>query len=315
MINADFIRNVNLAVTAMTTRIKAITALIITIILFSTFEVVSKIMTADMPPMQINFLRFIIGGLVLMPAALLGLKKGQRTVARNDWKGIVLIGILNVTICLTMFQVSIKYIPASAAAVIFCTNPVFVHIAESLLFKVRLSKQQTIGLITSLFGLAMIFGNEFLWGSGSWLGLGLALFSAATYGLYIVLAKNVTEKVGPLTANSFSFIAGAIACIPLMLACKVPIVTFDLTVLPHLVYLSLAVTALAYYLFLYGLQHLPAGTGSLVFFVKPVLASLLAFWLLHESITLLFGMGAAVIILGLLIYTKTSSKSTSTISR
>jgi len=267
-----------------------------------------------MPPMQINFLRFLIGGLVLMPAALVDLKRGQRRVRRSDWKGIVLTGILNVTICLTAFQVSIKYIPASAAAVIFCTNPVFVHMAESLLLKTRLSKHQIIGLMTSLIGLAMIFGNEFIWGGGSWLGLGLALFSAASYGLYIVLAKNVTGKVGPLTANSFSFIVGALACIPLLLAFRVPVIAFNISVLPHLIYLSLAVTALAYYLFLYGLQHLPAGAGSLVFFVKPVMASMLAFWVLHESITLLFGLGATVIILGLVVYTNTSSKSASAIS-
>lgn len=282
---------------------RAAVALIITIILFSTFEVVTKIMIASMPPMQINFLRFFIGGLLLMPVALVDLKHRKYALSIDDWRGILLIGIINVTICLSAFQISIKYIPASAAAVIFCTNPVFVHLSESLLLKTRLSRQQILGLVISLFGLAMIFGNEFLWGSKSWIGLGLALFAAATYGLYIVLAKGVTEKVGSLTANSFSFILGALACIPVLLAKDVPLLTFTPTLWPYLLYLCLAVTALAYYCFLYGLQHLPAGTGSLIFFVKPVLASLLAFLILHEPITLLFGIGGAIIILGLVVYT------------
>ena len=39
-------------------------------ILFSTMEIALKLISADFHPMQLNFIRFTVGGLVLLPLAL-----------------------------------------------------------------------------------------------------------------------------------------------------------------------------------------------------------------------------------------------------
>ncbi|WP_172674153.1 DMT family transporter [Syntrophomonas palmitatica] len=101
---------------------KAIGALALTTILFSTFEVVSRLIAFDIEPLQVNFLRFIIGGLALLPLAIMDMRKQSIRLDGDDFKNLLWLGLLNVTFCLSIFQISIKYIPASAAAVIFCTN-------------------------------------------------------------------------------------------------------------------------------------------------------------------------------------------------
>lgn len=283
-------------------RIRAVLALSVTIILFSTFEVVSKSIAGFTNPMQVNFLRFFIAGMALLPLAVLELRGKGHTLQRRDWAELSWLGILNVTICLMAFQISIQYIPASAAAVIFCTNPVFVHVTEALVHRTRPSVPQILGLAVSLSGLGCIFADEMMNGSGSWLGFGLALFAAVTYGIYIFMAKGAGARLGVLTANALSFLIGAAASIPFLLYFKVPIFQLNPSAWPELLYLSLAVTCVAYVAFVYGLQHLPAGSGSLIFFVKPLLATLLAFWFLSENISPLFILGAFIIIAGLGLY-------------
>ncbi|MGE5390365.1 MAG: DMT family transporter [Deltaproteobacteria bacterium] len=286
---------------------KAVGALVLTIIFFSTFEVVSKKITYSIEPMQINYLRFLLGGLILLPLALADQRKRSVHLHAGHFKNLFWLGFLNVTLCLSVFQISIKYIPASTAAVIFCTNPIFVHIFEAWRGRHRFSLYQVMGLISAAAGLFAVAFHEVMMGSGSWLGTGLAMFSAVTYGLFIVQARQATQDLGSLTVNSFSFILGALACIPALLYFGIPLLTFDYRVWPWLAYLTIILTSLAYYLFLYGLEHLPPGAGSLIFFVKPVLATALAAYLLHESISTLFLTGTLVIIIGLWLYTRQSA--------
>ncbi|NLW92685.1 MAG: EamA family transporter [Syntrophomonadaceae bacterium] len=287
-----------------TARWKAVGALALTIIFFSTFEVVSKKITYRIEPMQINYLRFLLGGFLLLPLALADQRKRSVQLHAGDFKSLFWLGFLNVTLCLSLFQISIKYIPASTAAVIFCTNPIFVHIFEAWRGQHYFSRYQVLGLTCASVGLFIVAFHEVMMGSGSWLGTGLAMFSAVSYGLFIVQARQATQEMGSLTVNSISFILGALACIPALLYFDIPLLTFDYGVWPWLVYLTVIVTSLAYYLFLYGLEHLPPGAGSLIFFIKPVLATALAAYLLDESISNLFVLGTLVIIFGLWLYTR-----------
>jgi len=287
-----------------TVKWKAVGALVLTIIFFSTFEVVSKKITYSIQPMQINYLRFLIGGLILLPLAVADQRQRSVRLEKRHLKSLFWLGFLNVTLCLSVFQISIKFIPASTAAVIFCTNPVFVHIFEAWRGHYRFNPYQILGLICAAAGLLLVALHEVMMGSGSWLGTGLAMFSAVTYGLFIVQARQATQELGSLTVNSISFILGALACIPILLYFGIPLLTFDYEVWPWMVYLILILTSLAYYLFLYGLEHLPPGAGSLIFFIKPVLATSLAAYLLHESISTLFLAGTLVIIFGLWLYTR-----------
>lgn len=276
-------------------------ALLLTILLFSTFEVVSKIITAYLHPAQINFLRFFFGGLLLFVPVLSRMSNGQIRLRAKDFLDLSLLGLLNVTVCLTSLQLSIKYITASAAAVIFCSNPLFAHLGEAFVQKRLPSPRQFLGLAVSSLGLFLV-GKSSLMASRSLLGIGLALFAAATYGIYIVAAKNTTMRLGSLVTNSLSFLIGSLATIPIVSAFHSPLFSFDLQVLPWMIYLIIGVTVVAYYSFLYALEHLPAGTGSLIFFLKPVLATSLAAWYLKETVTLPFLLGTAAIVFGLALY-------------
>lgn len=59
----------------MTKQIKGFIFPCITVILFSTLEVASKLVGTELKPLRISFLRFLCGGLVLLPPAIIKMKK------------------------------------------------------------------------------------------------------------------------------------------------------------------------------------------------------------------------------------------------
>ena len=113
--------------------------LAITIFFFSTYEVVSRTMVGAIDPIQLNFLRFFFGGLLLLPLALRDLKKRQLRLSLNDMLLLAMIGIFSVGLSMNLLQFGINLTKATQAAVIFSSNTLFVTLAASLLLRERLS--------------------------------------------------------------------------------------------------------------------------------------------------------------------------------
>ena len=72
-----------------------------------------------------------------------------------------------------------------------------------------------------------------------------------------------------------------------------------LSVVPLLLYMALVVTALAYFLYYYGLSHCTAFKASMVFFLKPVFACYLSWLILGEKLNAWTLTGTALIIFSL----------------
>ncbi|MDH3345678.1 MAG: DMT family transporter, partial [Kiritimatiellaceae bacterium] len=90
--------------------------------------------------------------------------------------------------------------------------------------------------------------------------------------------------------------------LPLALAVeKFPLASYGWVDWAGIIYLSVMGTAVAYFLFIYGISHVEASAGSMVFFLKPFLAALLAWWVLDELLSIREVVAGAVILTGMLI--------------
>jgi len=96
--------------------------------LFGTMEVALKIAGSDMDPLQLTFLRFFIGGIVLIPAAAGEMKSKKTKIRRQDLGRLLLLGIICIPVSMVLFQLGVDGSNASTAAVIFSVNPLFTMI-------------------------------------------------------------------------------------------------------------------------------------------------------------------------------------------
>lgn len=270
---------------------KGLFFLTVTIFFFSTYEVVSRTMIGAIDPIQLNFLRFFFGGLLLLPLALQDLKKRQLRLSLKDMLLLAMVGIFSVGLSMNLLQFGINLTKANLAAVIFSSNPLFVTLAASLLLRERLSLTKLGGILVGFVGVYLTFSGEVTVNNGFYTGIVLLVLSALTFGIVTVAGKSITLRLGSLSMNACSFLLGSITLIPVLIWRHTSVFAFNASIWPQLLYLTVLVTAVAYYCYFVGLSMLDTSLGATVFFVKPLLASLLAAAVLGERLTsgLVFG--------------------------
>ncbi len=173
-----------------------------------------------------------------------------------------------------------------------------------LILKEKTEMRQMIGLGLGCLGLIAIVLGERDFHSGSYLnltlGIGLALLAALTFGLYTVLTKKTVLQYGNLLTNSISFILGALTLFVLNMILGKPVFFRpDFQMVAVISYLGIFVTGVAYILYFEGMKGLTAAKASQYFFLKPVLASVLAYLFLSEMLTFVQLMGMLFVIVSL----------------
>jgi drug/metabolite transporter (DMT)-like permease len=286
--------------------LKYYAAILITIILFSTVEVATKRIVFNIDPIYLAFLRYIISGVIIMGIGIKDIK--LRKIKIKEFGGVVLTGIIGITVAIGLFHTSLLYIEAAKGAVIFSLNPVFSAIFAYVLLNEKLNKSTLVGMAVGFIGVYIVsFGFETIKFS-SIKGPGLMLLSAVFFSCYIVLSKKYVKIYGKFTATGIIFISGAICYIPLIKSYK--ITEFSKT-FPVVLYLAIFATGVAYICYFYGLSHISVAAGSSMFYLKPVIATILAVVYLKESLQIEFYIGVVVIFIGLgiaLFYNKLKEK-------
>lgn len=292
--------------------------ILITSIFFSTMEIMLKITAGGFHPLQITVLRFSIGALVLSPFALRHLKKNNCQLNVRDLCYLAFTGFCCVVISMVLYQMAVIYSDASIVAILFSCNPVFVMILAALLLKEKVYKYSIVSIIVSILGMAVTIDPFHAKGSAT--GTILTILAAITFALYSVLGKKHGARYGSVVTTCFSFIFGAAELLILVLLTKTAWFGGILTnaglglfantpifkgitpeLLPSLLYIGVGVTGLGFAFYFMAMEATSAITTSLVFFIKPALAPILAFIILHEPLTSTKITGIILILIGSMI--------------
>ena len=291
---------------------------VLSAILFSSMEVALKMVASDFNPLQMNFLRFFIGSLILLPLAVKGLKNKGTKLNLNDIAFFSATGFICVVVSMVLYQMAIVYSQASVVAVLFSCNPVFVVLFAYMILKEKIYKHTVISMIISFAGILVIM-NPVNMKSG-FTGIVLTILSAVTFAFYGVVGRTRTDKYGGVALTCFSFLCGSAEMLILLLTTKISAVAgffnniglksfadvpifqgISAGTILNLIYIGVFVTGLGYAFYFLAMEATSAATASLVFFIKPALAPIIALIFLHEVITLPMLIGISLILTGSLI--------------
>ena len=268
-------------------------AIFITILLFSTVEVVTKTIVFNIDPIYLAFLRYIISGMIILTIGIKEIKK--KSINIKDIFGIIFTGIIGITVSIGLFHTSLMYIEAAKGAVIFSLNPVFSALFAYFLLKEKLKKETVAGMLIGFAGVYIVsFGFEGIKFSSA-KGPVLMILSALFFGCYIVLSKKYIKIYGKFFATGVIFTTGALCYLPLIKSYKIENMAYTF---PVILYLALFATGVAYICYFYGLSHVSVAAGSSMFYLKPVIATVLAVFYLKENLKSDFYIGVLVIFIG-----------------
>lgn len=222
----------------------------------------------------------------------------KRKVERADLPKLVAVGCLNGVISMSLLQLSINYSNASTAATLIAMNPLFVSMFAHILGKDRLTKRRILAISLGAIGVLVLSSANVA--GDSPIGILCGIAASITFALYTVLMRDFSNKYGALLATSIStFAAGLIYGLLLAIFGRLSVPTLNWSEWSILLYVGIGVTGVAYITFFKAMQKFGPVKTSLVFYLKPALASFLALIFLSEVIKSQKIVGTIIVILSL----------------
>ena len=246
-------------------------------------------------PMLTTFGRASLATLSLLAFARV---RGVPLQWRKNWLPYLVIGVFNTALPFALFAWSALHIPSSYMATMNSLAPVFTAMFGFLLMGERLSLVRSAAFVLGLVGVAVLVGigpapADFLVIAGVLAAMG----AAVSYGFAATFTRMRAGGISPIAMATGSQFAAALCLLPLA-APSVPHALEAGTVPALLAVLVLGVvcTGIAYALFFQLIAAEGATKAITVTFLVPMTASLWAWLLLDEPVTLGTVAGIAIVL-------------------
>ncbi|WP_144799076.1 DMT family transporter [Halorubrum depositum] len=266
--------------------------------------VVSKWGFALVPPVTLGFLRVALGAAALW---LVLAARGGPAPSRDEWATFAALGGW-VTLTVATQFVGTELTNASQGSLLTVLTPVFTVALGALVLGERVTATKAAGMTVAGVGTAVVLAGQYDLASiaaGNLLGVGLLLVGSAAWAGYTVWGLRAVRRHGALRAATYSSLAsvpmlGILSAGELWYLGRSP-ADLPLTVesAGAVLYLGLASTAAAWFLWYKGLEYVSAGTVAAFFFAQPAVGAALGAALLGEALGSGFLAGGALMAVGI----------------
>jgi len=270
--------------------------------------VVSKMVLAIIPPLELVWLRYLVA---LFTLVICGFATGQSwKLQRKDTLLISLIGLIGYFISIWAQFAGTQLSSAQMGAMITSATPAFMVLFARILLKERITFRKGLSVLLATIGVFCIIGVGNA-GNSSQLGGMILGIAALTWALMSVLVKRVPNSYSQLVVTTYAILVATIAMTPLVIT-QVDVVRFQQVMLQPLVwggilYLGVVSTAGAFFFWNKGLQMVDATRAGVYFFFQPLVGTLLGYLFLGEQVGIGFWIGTLLILMGVLLVVKEPS--------
>jgi drug/metabolite transporter (DMT)-like permease len=231
----------------------------------------TKYLLSELPPLTMRGGAGVIGALLLAATAVFS---GQSLrVPRAQWPRLVLAAMLNVALWMALMGLALLWLPASEAALIAYTMPIWASMLAWPVLGERPNLLRVISLVMAFAGLASIMGgNGFAASVAKWPGIVMALCGAVGFAVGTVLAKKLPLTLPPLSAAAWQI---GIGCLPVAIVGFL-VESSDITKLSNLGWILLFYSTViqfcvAYVAWFAALARLPASVAAIGTMAVPVI--------------------------------------------
>jgi drug/metabolite transporter (DMT)-like permease len=245
---------------------------------------ITKFLLGYLPPLTLRGTTGVIGASLL---AILALSMGESLrVPRAMWPRLVLAAILNVGCWMVLMGFALVFLPASEAALIAYTMPVWASLLAWPILGERPNLLRVLSLVMAFAGLSAILGGNGVAASLSKLpGILMALGGATGFAVGTVLAKKWPLHLPPVSAAAWQI---GIGCFPVSIAGFF----FETSNFAGLTgtdwllfgYSTVVQFCIAYVCWFAALARLPASVAAIGTMAVPVIGVMTSAVALHEPL-------------------------------
>jgi drug/metabolite transporter (DMT)-like permease len=263
----------------------------------SSTEFVAKLSGVAGP--ELSVWRFLLGGGGLLVLALaFPASRDLAAPFRTHARQLIGLSFLGISLGYLVFHWSLDFASVPQVATLVTTIPIFVALTNLAVNRQPLSLAKAISGVCALLGVALLLTDGYLaelaGAAENLFGVLLALACAVAVAAYSVLARPIIVIYGALRVTAITMSLGALGLwlvVGLFFGLWVgPARLFELDSVAVISLATVAFwnTTVTQFLWIGGLAAVPDITrGSYLFFLKPVIASLLAVFILGQSLTVI----------------------------
>lgn len=275
---------------------------LLTIFIWGTTFVSTKILLFDFTPIEILFTRFIIGFIALTvfyPHRLKLADSSQR------WYFIAA-GFLGITLYFLLENIALTHTLVANVGIFLTVSPFFTAILLQLFgTSEKLRKTFFIGFIIAITGICLILFNGNIVLNLNPIGDLLALGAALTWSLYTICMQKINSfSYNTIQVTRITFMYGLLFMIPALFIFETHSGTerfFQPTNIFNFLFLGLGASALCFATWTFAIKAIGTLKTSVYLYLNPVIAVIAASILLDERLSYLSIIGMFLAILGLII--------------
>jgi drug/metabolite transporter (DMT)-like permease len=249
------------------------------------------------PALTIAAYRLSLATILLAPFAWRR-RAEWRPLSRRDLALSLLSGVFLALHFLTWIS-SLKYTSVSSSVVLVSSSPIFVGLGTRFILRERLGPALIWGIAVSLIGGLLIGYSDLSFGMEELQGDLLALGGALMVSAYFLLGRYVRQRVGLFDYIFVVYGLAALLLLLVALAARQPLFGYPKWAYLFLFLLALGPQILGHSSLNWALRYVSAATVAVAVLGEPVGAAILAYFILHEGLTVLKVCGGLLILGGI----------------
>jgi probable blue pigment (indigoidine) exporter len=286
--------------------IKTLTAGFVFAILWASASTATKTALHFAQPFVISICRFFLASFIMLFIAHVLLK--QQLPQKQDWKKLMIYGLLNIAIYLGFFVIGMQFISAGIASLFIATSPVFISIIAAIWLKHPLKLPTLLSLFICLLGILVAAYPLLRTSYVTPFGLLIILLSMISYSVAsLYFTRNNWKGLHILTINGWQTFFGAVFTLPFFFYFyEEGKNIFNWRMIVSVIWLALPVSIGAVMLWMFLLKKDPV-RASFWLFLCPIFGIIIAAILLGEPVSWYTFLGVSLVLAGLYLVQKNSS--------
>ncbi len=266
-------------------------ALVLSCVIWGTAFAFGKLALLELTVSQLVLLRFGLASLALVPVII----RRRAWIAAKDISLFLITGFLAVPVTFLLQFQGLALTTVSRASLIIGAIPPLLALGAALFLGEKAGWRGWAAISASVVGVLVVTGSP--GDGGSWRGDILVFLSAFVSAIWVLMNKRLSETYGSLTATTYLLFFGTLTLFPFtLLSDGLPPLSLTPRVWGSVAILGIFCTALAFALWNWGLERVPASSAGVYLNLEPLVGTLLGITLWKETLTPGMILGGALIL-------------------
>lgn len=280
-------------------------AILATIIWSGNF-IVAKAVHKEIPPISLNFYRWLVAALIIFPLVYKRFR-AEWSIVRKSWNYLFWISLTGISLFNTFVYIGAHYTSAINLALIGTTSsPIMSIIFARIFLKEKIGWMKLAGLILCVTGVLFLlskgdfhnllhlkFSEGDLW----------VLLAAFCFAIYNTMVKKKPAAISPINFLFVIFSFGTLMVFPFFVweTNHSPAVEWNGSLVLSILYLGLGASVICFLIWNAAIGKLGAGRTALFGNLIPIFSSIEAALLLHEDFTWIHVVSMIIVFTGIIL--------------